>query len=67
MPEQQDNIPEEIEVSFLDIQTDAPPQMMEEENPVEAMAMQQQQQMLMEAISRFEGGIEEIEQLYKRL
>jgi len=63
MPEQQDNIPEEIEVSFLDIQTDTPPQMMEEENPVEAMAMQQQQQMLMEAISRFEGGIEEIEQL----
>ena len=63
MPEQQDNIPEEIEVSFLDIETEAPPKMMEEENSIEAMAMQQQNEMLAGAISRFEGGIEEIEQL----
>jgi hypothetical protein len=63
MPEQQDNIPEEIEVSFLDIETETPPKMMEEENSIEAMAMQQQNEMLAGAISRFEGGIEEIEQL----
>jgi len=63
MPEQQDNIPEEIEVSFLDIETEAPPKMMEEENSIESMAMQQQNEMLAGAISRFEGGIEEIEQL----
>ncbi len=41
MSEQQENIPE-VEVSFLDIETEIPSQKMEEDNSIEGIAMQQQ-------------------------
>jgi hypothetical protein len=65
MSEQQENIPE-VEVSFLDIETEIPSQKMEEDNSIEGIAMQQQNEMLITAISRFEGGIDEIAQLIEQ-
>ena len=54
-------VPDEVEVSFLDISSEMP--MQEEQDPNKIMGQQQIEDILMSVVDRFEGGIEEIIQL----
>ena len=56
-------VPDEVEVSFLDISSEMP--MQEEQDPNKIMGQQQIEDILMSVVDRFEGGIEEIIQFNK--
>ena len=54
-------VPDELEISFLDISSETP--MQEEQDPNQVMGQQQMEEILMSVVARFEGGIQEIVQL----
>ena len=54
-------VPDELEISFLDISSETP--MQEEQDPNQVMGQQQMEEILMSVVARFERGIQEIVQL----